>query len=85
MKLKYFQSIIVSPIFVNDIIIDYTLHRSSVVSSITDLQTLSTFGTQTLSKTVFVVGEQSLWRYKDNVRYFIATGRYFMTYKQNHD
>ena len=40
-----------------------TLHRSSVVSSMTDLQTFSTFGTQTLSNTVFVVGEQSL-RYK---------------------
>ena len=50
-----------------------TLHRSSVVSSMTDLQTLSTFGTQTLSNTVFVVGEQSLIReYNNRQGEFIA-------------
>lgn len=46
----------------------HTLHLSSVVSSMTDLQTLSTFGMQTLSNTVFVVGEQSLIRKYDDIQ-----------------
>ena len=53
---KYFNHEFLCTISINSL----TLHRSSVVSSMTDLQTFSTFGTQTLSNTVFVVAEQSL-------------------------
>ena len=55
-----------------------TLHRSSVVSSMTDLQTFSTFGTQTLSNKVLVVGEQSLLRIQWPLRQGVKNNNYLL-------